>query len=285
MSTLDETIAAGPFRADWDSLTAYQVPAWYQNGKFGIFIHWGAYSVPAWGNEWYPRNMYQQGSPEFAHHVVTYGPQAQWGYKNFIPQFTGSQFDADRWAALFREAATRFVVPVAEHHDGFAMYDCSFGAWAATKMGPHRDIIGELATAVRAQNMVFGISSHRAEHWWFFDGGRTFPSDVQNEQNAGCMHLPSRHQQITMIPTIPMAQIKRFSMIGWRARRSWWINTSHNLCGSTGGSSMPPSRRTCHALPRIITTALHSGSRVLRSTINGRHSRKDLLCSTSSAGR
>jgi alpha-L-fucosidase len=85
MSTLDETIAAGPFRADWDSLTAYQVPAWYQNGKFGIFIHWGAYSVPAWGNEWYPRNMYQQGSPEFAHHVATYGPQAQWGYKNFIP--------------------------------------------------------------------------------------------------------------------------------------------------------------------------------------------------------
>ena len=191
MSIIDETIAAGPFRADWNSLTAYQVPTWYQDGKFGIFIHWGVYSVPAWGNEWYPRNMYQPQSPEFAHHVATYGPQAQWGYKDFIPQFTGAQFDADRWATLFREAGARFVVPVAEHHDGFAMYDCSFSNWTATKMGPQRDIIGELAAAVRAQNMVFGVSSHRAEHWWFFDGGRTFPSDVQDEQGTG-LYAPAQ---------------------------------------------------------------------------------------------
>lgn len=61
------------YQATWESLGQYTVPQWYQDGKFGIFIHWGLYAVPAFGNEWYPRNMYQQGSREFAHHVATYG--------------------------------------------------------------------------------------------------------------------------------------------------------------------------------------------------------------------
>ena len=168
------------FEPTWESLQQYQVPDWYQNGKFGIFIHWGVYSVPAFGNEWYPRNMYLEGSPEFEHHVKTYGPQVKFGYKDFIPQLTGEKFDAEQWAQLFKEAGARFVVPVAEHHDGFAMYDCSFSDWTAVKMGPRRDIVGELAAAVRKHDLTFGVSSHRAEHWWFFDGGRRFDSDVQD---------------------------------------------------------------------------------------------------------
>ncbi len=92
------------YQATWESLGQYTVPQWYQDGKFGIFIHWGLYAVPAFGNEWYPRNMYQQGSREFAHHVATYGPQDKFGYKDFIPQFTAERFDADQWAGLFRQA-------------------------------------------------------------------------------------------------------------------------------------------------------------------------------------
>jgi hypothetical protein len=74
---------SGPFTADWDSLGAYRVPEWFRDAKFGIFIHWGVYSVPAFGNEWYPRNMYQQGSSDFKHHLETYGPQSKFGYKDF----------------------------------------------------------------------------------------------------------------------------------------------------------------------------------------------------------
>jgi alpha-L-fucosidase len=168
------------FEPTWESLRQYQVPDWYQNGKFGIFIHWGVYSVPAFGNEWYPRNMYLEGGPEFEYHVKTYGPQSEFGYKDFIPHLTGEKFDAEQWAQLFEEAGARFVVPVAEHHDGFAMYDCSFSDWTAVKMGPKRDIVGELAAAARRHGLTFGVSSHRAEHWWFFDGGRRFESDVQD---------------------------------------------------------------------------------------------------------
>jgi alpha-L-fucosidase len=188
---MSESQGSARFTADWESLKGYRVPAWYQDGKFGIFIHWGVYAVPAFGNEWYPRNMYEQGSEEFAHHVATHGPHTRFGYKDFIPQFTAAKYDPTAWARLFKEAGARFVVPVAEHHDGFAMYDTALSEWCAAKMGPKRDLIGELAAAVRAEDMVFGISSHRAEHWWFFSGGRQFPSDVQDPRYAG-LYGPAR---------------------------------------------------------------------------------------------
>ncbi|GAB4455384.1 MAG: alpha-L-fucosidase [Anaerolineae bacterium] len=168
------------YEPTWESLKNYTVPQWYMDAKFGIFIHWGVYAVPAFGNEWYPRNMYIQGSPEYQHHLETYGPHAQFGYKDFIPQLTAEKFDADEWATLFKEAGARYIMPVAEHHDGFAMYNCSFSDWTAAKMGPKRDVIGELAEAVRRQDMVFAVSSHHAEHWWFFNGGMEFDSDVQD---------------------------------------------------------------------------------------------------------
>jgi alpha-L-fucosidase len=170
------------YEADWDSLKKASVPEWYQNGKFGIFIHWGLYSLPAFGNEWYPRNMYQQGTKEFKHHVAAWGSQDRFGYKDFIPLFKADKYDPTHWARLFKQSGAKYVVPVAEHHDGFAMYDSTLSRWTAAKMGPKRDLIGELAAAVRAQGLVFGVSSHRAEHWWFMNGGMQFDSDVQNPQ-------------------------------------------------------------------------------------------------------
>jgi len=181
LQTVEAVNAQGPFEATWDSLKGYSVPEWYQDAKFGIFIHWGPYCVPAFGNEWYPRNMYQKGSKEYEHHRQTYGPQDQFGYKDFIPMFKAEKFNAAEWVALFKEAGAQYVVPVAEHHDGFPMYATELSKWNAAEMGPKRDVIGELAAAVRQAGLVFGVSSHRAEHWWFLDGGRVFPSDVQDE--------------------------------------------------------------------------------------------------------
>ncbi len=177
--------ATGPFRPEWASLQAYQTPQWYADAKFGIFVHWGLYSIPAFGGEWYSRNMYVKDSPEYQHHIATYGPHTQFGYKDFIPQFTASAFDPADWASLFHDAGARYVVPVAEHHDGFSMYDSHLSDYTAVKMGPKRDIIAEISAAVRAKGLHFALSSHRAEHDWFFDEGRTFPSDVSDPANAG----------------------------------------------------------------------------------------------------
>ena len=155
----------GPFEASWESLEAhYRTPEWFMDAKFGIFIHWGPYSVPATGSEWYPRHMYN-GLKNV--HRERWGNQAEFGYKDFIPLFRAERFDPQAWAALFREAGARYVIPTAEHHDGFAMYDSRLTEWNAVQKGPQRDLIGELAAAVRAEGMKFGVSNHRVENWDF----------------------------------------------------------------------------------------------------------------------
>jgi len=181
---VDEANAQGPFTPDWKSLSAYSAPDWYRDAKFGIFIHWGVYSVPAFDSEWYPRNMYIEGSAANRHQIATYGPLTKFGYKDFVPMFKAEKFDPEAWAQLFAAAGAKYVVPVFEHHDGFAMYDSSLSDWTAVKMGPKRDLAGDLARAVRAQGLHLGASSHRVEHDWFFDGGRETPSDVNDPANA-----------------------------------------------------------------------------------------------------
>ena len=175
---------AGPFRPDWESLQKYEVPDWYKDAKFGIFIHWGVYAVPAFGNEWYPRNMYNEGTDEFKHHLATYGPQDKFGYKDFIPMFKAEKFDPAAWAKLFKDAGAKYVVPVVEHHDGFAMYDSGLSDWTVAKMGPHRDTTGDLAKAVRAEGLHFGASTHRVEHNFFLGVGRRISSDINDPKFA-----------------------------------------------------------------------------------------------------
>ncbi len=184
LQEIDRVIAAGPYRADWASLSHHPTPEWYRRGKLGIFIHWGVYSVPGFGNEWYSRNMYNPTREEFHHHRATYGDQRGFGYKDFIPLFRGENFDAQNWVRLFKQAGARYIFPVAEHHDGFAMYQTEFNRWSAPNMGPRRDVMGELKAAAEAAGMTFCASLHRAEHYFFMSLGRIFPSDVQDEQYA-----------------------------------------------------------------------------------------------------
>jgi len=186
----------GPFRPDWASLMKYQQPQWYKDAKFGIFIHWGVYSVPAAENEWYPRNMYRpdEGAYKNFHEHYANGNPAR-GYKDLIPLFRAEHFDASAWAKLFKESGAQYVVPVAEHHDGFSMYDSGLSDWTVVKMGPKRDTLGELAKAIRAEGLHFGLSSHRAEHNFFYDGGRAIRSDV-NDPKYASLYGPA-HQWIS----------------------------------------------------------------------------------------
>jgi alpha-L-fucosidase len=128
--------------------------------------------------------MYEPGSDAYKHHIATYGPQNKFGYKDFVPMFKAERYDPAAWAELFKKAGAKYVVPVAEHHDGFAMYDSGLSDWTAAKMGPHRDVIGDLAKAVRAEGLRFGLSSHRVEHDFFMGAGRKIQSDVNDPQYA-----------------------------------------------------------------------------------------------------
>ena len=191
LAEIDRVVEKGPFHDDWDSLSAFRTPEWYQQAKFGIFIHWGVYSVPAFGNEWYSRHMYVQGSREFEHHVKTYGSQKEFGYKDFIPMFKAEKFDPEAWAELFAKTGARYVVPVAEHHDGFQMYKSEISHWNAYEMGPRRDVLGELKQSFEKRGLTLGASSHRVEHWFFMNPGKQFYSDINEPLQRGDLYWPS----------------------------------------------------------------------------------------------
>ena len=180
------------YQPTWESLRQYRVPDWYQDAKFGIFIHWGVYAVPAFDNEWYPRNMYIRGSKVFNYHREHYGPQSKFGYKDFIPHLTAAKWNPEHWAELFKQAGAKYVVPVGEHHDGFPMYDCSYTEWTAAKMGPHRDIVGQLGEEVRRQGLKLGVSSHRAFNWSYYTFEKDFDtSDPRYSGLYGTPHAPA----------------------------------------------------------------------------------------------
>ncbi|MEW4370083.1 alpha-L-fucosidase [Paenibacillus kandeliae] len=188
---IKDTIASGTFKEEWASLSQFEVPSWYKQAKFGIFIHWGLYSVPAFESEWYSRNMYMQGSKAYEHHVEVYGKHTEFGYKDFIPLFTAERFDAQEWAELFKAAGAKYVMPVAEHHDGFQMYKSELSAYNAYNMGPHRDLLGEMKQAFEQQELVLCASSHRAEHWFFMSHGKEFESDIHEPLALGDFYWPA----------------------------------------------------------------------------------------------
>lgn len=181
LDLIDRVNEKGKYKADWASLSRHKVPEWYMRDKLGVFIHWGVYSVPAFGNEWYSRGMYDESVREFEHHRRTYGEQKDFGYKDFIPMFRAEKFDAKEWVSLFKKAGMKYVMPVAEHHDGFAMYDTEFNRWNSKKMGPCRDILGELKAECEKQGLVLCASTHRAEHYFFMNPGRLCDSDVNDD--------------------------------------------------------------------------------------------------------
>jgi len=160
-------IPKGPYKPSWESLKEnYKTPEWLMDAKFGIFIHYGPYTVAAYASEWYSKHMYSNSGVQ-KWHVEHFGPVDKFGYKDLIPLFTAEKFDPDEWADLFKKSGAQYVIPTAEHHDGFAMYDSKLTKWNAKNMGPKRDFIGDLGTAVRKKGMKFGVSNHRIENWDF----------------------------------------------------------------------------------------------------------------------
>lgn len=191
VETIQQVAHQGPFFPNWQSLGAFVLPEWFRKAKFGVFIHWGLYSVPAFHNEWYSRNMYIKGHPEYDHHIETYGPQKNFGYKDFIPMFTADKFDANEWIRLIKQAGANYLFPVAEHHDGFQMYKSELSEWNASVMGPKKDILGELKEAAEEQGLHFCTSSHRAEHWFFMGHGKDFDSDIKEPLAKGDFYWPA----------------------------------------------------------------------------------------------
>ena len=182
MLVSNHSIGQKKYKADWESLKTYEIPQWYKDAKFGIFIHWGPTTVPANNAEWYGFHMWNEGevdalgnpskksSSAYNFHKENFGDPAEYGYTKFIPEFKAENFDPKEWIDLFVEAGAKYVVPVGEHCDGFAMYNSKITRWNSVEMGPKKDIVGELFSEARKQGLKVGTSSHYAYgwHWWTY---------------------------------------------------------------------------------------------------------------------
>ncbi|MEM6698511.1 MAG: alpha-L-fucosidase [Bacteroidota bacterium] len=166
---MEEAESPPKYEANWESLVEHEKePDWFADSKLGIYFHWGVYSVPAFGSEWYPRWMYYPdrkgwGSGIYDHHVATYGDPSEFNYHDFVPQFTAEHFDAKEWAQLFQQTGAKFAGPVAQHHDGFAMWASEVNPWNAQDMGPKQDITGKLLKELKAIDMKTIATFHHAK--------------------------------------------------------------------------------------------------------------------------
>ncbi len=147
------------FEPNVNSLQNYTCPEWFRDAKFGIYVHWGVYSVAEDG-EWYAREMYQEGSDVYNYHLKKYGHPSKFGYKDLIPLWKADHFDPDAWLTLFKEAGAKYFTPCAAHHDGFALWDSKYQKFNSVNMGPKMDIIKMLKDATLKHGLRFGVTTH-----------------------------------------------------------------------------------------------------------------------------
>ncbi|MEV4141478.1 alpha-L-fucosidase [Dactylosporangium sp. NPDC049742] len=199
------------YSATWASVDQHPPAAeWFQDAKFGIYYHWGAFSVPAYANEWYPRNMYNNGSNENSHHKSVYGDPSVWPYHNFINgardkagnlvQFAprlrsaGGNFDPNEWAQLFLDAGARFAGPVAEHHDGFSMWNSSVNEWNSVNRGPRLDLLRLHADAIRGKGLKLLVAMHHAYNFTGFYQWAPAQSDASLRKLYGQLGAAAEQQ-------------------------------------------------------------------------------------------
>ena len=154
------------YKKNWKSLSkenAYnREPDWLKDAKFGIYLHWGVYSVPAYSYEWYSRHMFMESRKEYQYHKEHYGDPREFGYDKLVPLFRAEHFNAKEWVDLFQRAGAKFGGQVAEHHDGVAMWDSKITPWNVALMGPKRDVLGEYSRELKKHGMKVMTTFHHA---------------------------------------------------------------------------------------------------------------------------
>jgi alpha-L-fucosidase len=185
------------YETNWQSLDARPIPVWFDEVKFGIFIHWGVYSVPSWGPrgtyaEWYWDALQNTNGATWKFHLRNYG--AHFKYPDFAPQFKAELFDPEQWADIFARSGARYVVLTSKHHEGFCLWPSPDSPnWNCVDVGPHRDLCGDLTKAVRARGLKMGF--YYSLYEWFHPVYRSdFPRFVREHFHPQFKDLVTRYQ-------------------------------------------------------------------------------------------
>jgi alpha-L-fucosidase len=177
---LDLPIAPGPFQPTWESIEANYpgTPAWLREAKFGIWVHFGP-QASGMSGDWYARRMYLPGTPAYDNHLKRNGHPSVSGYKEVLRDWNPTKLDPAALAALYRDAGARFLLVQGVHHDNFDLWNSRYQPWNSTRMGPHRDLLGEWAKAARAAGLRFGVAFHHEYSWWWWQ--TAFASDTEGK--------------------------------------------------------------------------------------------------------
>jgi alpha-L-fucosidase len=158
----------GPFLPTWDSLAQYRCPEWFRDAKFGIWAHWTAQCVPEQG-DWYARQMYEQGNPDYEYQCNHYGHPSKVGFKDIDHLWHAENWNPDALMKLYTAAGAKYFVALANHHDNFDCFDSAHQPWNSVKIGPKKDIVGLWAAAARKHGLRFGVTSHASHAWSWFE--------------------------------------------------------------------------------------------------------------------
>ncbi len=164
----DLTIADGPFKPDWNSLTNYQCPEWFRDAKFGFWAHWGCQCQPEHG-DWYARSMYIPGHADYKSHLAEYGHPSKVGFKDVIHQWKAANFDPDKLLAFYKKNGAKYFMALANHHDNFDNFNSKYQPWNSVAIGPKKDLIGGWAAAARKNGLRFAVSVHASRAWSWYE--------------------------------------------------------------------------------------------------------------------
>ena len=181
---------AGAVEATWKGIE-HEPAEWLLDAKFGIYTHWGVYSVPEFETEWYAKRMYEEGSSVNKHHVATYGDPKEFGYHKLVPQFKAEKWDPAEWARLVKATGARYAGMAVVHHDGFLLWDSDINRWNVGKMGPKRDCFGQYCEALRKEGLKTIATFHHIRTFnWYLPGvgglgGKIDPAKAQQIKDKG----------------------------------------------------------------------------------------------------
>lgn len=209
-------ILPGPFAPEVESLRAFACPGWFRDAKFGIWSHWGPQSVPMYG-DWYARNMYLEGTPQYLYHWRRYGHPSKFGYKDIIPLWKAEAFDPAALMDLYVQAGARYFVAQAMHHDNFDNFDSAHNRWNSVNMGPRRDICALWQAEAKRHGLPFGLSEHlAASYTWMsashgcdqsgpyagvpYDGADPKNQSLYRDNGSELLQTPSGWQWYTRNP-------------------------------------------------------------------------------------